>query len=207
MTASFDGKQKVQKICDEIRKNTLEPALHEAHEIEIHAKKRAEDILLEAERKKEKILADVEQEIAKKQNIFENVLESAKKQVVESIKQHITDALFTDQLQQVIEAISSQEEVVADLIDKLVSHLREQGFQGAISPFIPEKADSEKVAGLVAKKSLKSLEAPISLDSLAGGVQLRLADKGLTLDLSSDTILELIASFVRSEFRGILFKK
>ena len=60
------GKDKIQKICDALRKETLEPAKQEAREIVENAHLKADEILQEAKKKAEESTRRVEMEISER---------------------------------------------------------------------------------------------------------------------------------------------
>ena len=66
------GKNKIQKICDVLRKETLEPAKQEAAEIVENAHIAASKILVDAQKKGQELLSLAEKEIAEKKKVFES---------------------------------------------------------------------------------------------------------------------------------------
>ena len=54
------GKDKVKKICDVLKRETLEPAKHEADEIVASARKKADEILADAHKEAKKMLDDAQ---------------------------------------------------------------------------------------------------------------------------------------------------
>lgn len=201
-----EEQSKIQKICEEIRKNTIEPALKEAAEIEMHAKKNAEQILVEANEKKQHMLEMAQKEIEEKQKIFENALQLAKQRVMENIKQTIEEALFSKQFMQILQQHTSKKEVVAQIISALLHIVETQELQH-FTVFVPEQSDVQQLAAQVGRGFMDQLQKKIiPLEGLTGGAKLKIEDKSLVIDLSDEAIEQLLAKFVRKEFRKILFK-
>ena len=50
-------------------------------------------------------------------------------------------------------------------------------------------------------------EGAIRVGSFGGGVQIRLRDKNMVLDLSDKALQQLLASFLRESFHNYLFKE
>ena len=66
------GKDKIQKICDALRKETLEPAKQEAREIVENAHLAASEIVREAKKKAEAAVSKAEIEINEKKKVIIN---------------------------------------------------------------------------------------------------------------------------------------
>ncbi|MBI3237176.1 MAG: DivIVA domain-containing protein, partial [Chlamydiales bacterium] len=64
------GKDRVKKICDVLRKETLEPAKKQADEILEEARRTADQIIEEARTSSKKIQEEADSEIQKQKAIF-----------------------------------------------------------------------------------------------------------------------------------------
>jgi V/A-type H+-transporting ATPase subunit E len=76
---------RIQKICDALREETLEPAKEEAQHIIEQAKVHAEEIKKEAEKQKQTLLDNSKKTIEKDRNVFNSSLEQATKQSLEEL--------------------------------------------------------------------------------------------------------------------------
>src|SRR5438045_3539823 len=88
------GHEKIQKICEALRNETLEPSLREAETIISEAKKKAEGIIQESEKKAEDLIKMAKEEILREQLIFQGALKASAKQAVEMLRQDIEKRLF-----------------------------------------------------------------------------------------------------------------
>jgi V/A-type H+-transporting ATPase subunit E len=55
--------------------------------------------------------------------------------------------------------------------------------------------------GAIEKLKSKSVE----VGSIEGGVQVKIVDQNLTIDMSDESLKNLLASFVRDDFRSVIF--
>lgn len=74
MKTTDTGKNKIQKICDLIKSETIEPAQQEAREIVENAHLQAKEIVDEARRQAEEIHAKALREIEQKKKVCESSL-------------------------------------------------------------------------------------------------------------------------------------
>src|SRR3990170_4430527 len=92
------GDEKIQKICDALRKGTLEPAQKEAERILKEAKAKAEQIIKEGHQEANRHLEEARAEIEKERNVFHSSLEQAGRQALEQLRQAIEYDLFSQEL-------------------------------------------------------------------------------------------------------------
>lgn len=202
------GQDKIQKICDELRESTLEPAIKEAERIISDAHERAQAIIKEAEKDSENLIKVARQEISQERNVFQSSLSQSVKQSLESLKQDIVEKLFNDQLKEVLQNETSDPKVIAKVIDCIVTAIEKEGISANLSAIIPKHISEREVNAMLAQGILQKLkEHSVVLGSFNGGTQIKLNDKGLTLDITADAVKELLARFVRKDFRKLIFKE
>lgn len=202
------GQDKIQKICNELRESTLEPAKKEAELIISDAHNRAQEIIKKAEKDSENLISLAREEIRQERNVFQSSLSQSVKQSLESLKQDITEKLFNDQLKEVVQNETSDPKVIAKIIDCIVTSIEKEGISANLSAIIPKHISEREVNALLAQGILQKLkEHSVVLGSFNGGTQIKLNDKGLTLDITADAIKELLARFVRKDFRKLIFKE
>jgi len=200
------GQDKIQKICDKLRHEILEPAQTEAKKIVESAKANAEKIILEAEKQAEQLIKQARGQIEQERNVFRSSLQQSSKQVLETLRQEIEQKFFNEELQTVIEKETANPKLIADLINGLVSVLEKEGIKGDISVVIPQKVSTQEVNVLLldgVRKKLKN--KPLEIGHFAGGVQVKLLGKKMTLDLTDHSLRELLANFARKDFRQLIF--
>lgn len=200
------GQEKIQKICDKLRRETIEPAKEEAHHIIEAAKQRADEIIKEAENHTEQLLKLARTQIEQERNVFQSSLHQAGKQAVEALRQDIENKIFSKDLQVILDKNMGDPKLIADLINALVKTLEKGGAAADFSAVIPKVVSREQVIALLldeVKKQLK--DKPLELGSFGGGVQLKLVGKRMTIDITDQAIKELLSNYARKDFRQIIF--
>ncbi len=200
------GKDKIRQICDALRSETLEPAKVEASTIIEDAQAKRDRILRDAEAEAAALIAEARKSIEQERHVFEGSLAQAAKQSMESLKQTIESRLFNEQLFSLVEGVTNSPAVVASFIDAIVSALGKEGLDADLVAIVPKSIDSKKVSKLLAEGVLKTLkDKAIEVGSFAGGAQVKLRDKKMTIDLSDEAIRELLTGFLREDFRKLFF--
>lgn len=201
------GEDKIQKICDSLRRETLEPAKQEAHKLLEEAKERAENLIAEARELAEKHLASNRESIEKERQVFHSSLEQAAKQSLEELRQAIEHKLFHDELEAVLQEHMLDPKVIAKIITAIIKAIEKEGVSVELSAVIPQAASTADVNRLLGEGILKQLqEKSISLGEFAGGAQIKLHDKKMAIDMTDTALMELLARYVRKDFRKFLFK-
>ena len=200
------GQDKIQKICDKLRHETLEPAKKEAQEILAEARKKAETIKEEAERHAAQLIKQAKGQIEQERNVFYSSLQQAAKQTVEGLRQEIEHRLFNEELQHVLEKQLADPKIIAEIINGIVKAIEKEGLATDITAVIPRIVSAEDVNALLLEGIRRRLQnKPLELGSFAGGAQVKLHGKKMTLDLSDQAIKELLANYVRKDFRKLIF--
>ncbi len=206
MKATETGKDKVKKICEVLRRETLEPAEQEAYELLQRARLEAEAILAEARRNAEEVRAEARQEIERKKAVFEASLKQACQQTIETLRQTIIDKLFNPELSRLLSQSLQEGKVVARLIEVIIEALEKQGIDGDITAYVASAVPARDINALLAPKVIQRLrEKGVLVGSLSGGVEIKLGKENITLDLSENALKEMVASYARKDFRVMLF--
>ncbi len=199
-------KDKVKKICDVLRKETLEPTKQEAKEILENAQMRAKEIINKAESDAQKILLDSEKLKEEKTKALEASLKLASRQALESLKAKIEKELFQTNLAELVRNELNKKDRIADLITTLIQAIEKEGIDTDLSVYISEKVPVKEINLLLAKHILEKLkEKSVVLGDFLGGVKIELKDEKITLDMSDQAIIDLIAEYIRRDFRSLLF--
>ncbi len=200
------GQDKIQKICDKIRRETIEPAKQESQAIIDEAKRKANEIIAVAEEHKNQIFKQAKVQIEQERNVFQSSLQQAAKQTVESLRQEIENKFFNEELESLLAKPMSDPKVIANIINGIVKSLDKEGLSTDISIVIPKIVSPDEVSGLLldnVKKRLK--EKPLEVGYFTGGAQVKLLGKRMTLDLTDQAIKETLSNYVRKDFRQLLF--
>lgn len=197
---------KIKQICDSLRKETLEPAKLEAEKIIQEAKDKAAQIVAEAEEQAERIQAHARADIEQEKNVFQSSLAQAAKQSIEALRQSVETKLFNEELESFLEQESSKPSVIASLIQSIIEAVEKEGVEADLLAIIPEKVSAKEVSALLGDTILKKLgKNSISVGHFNGGAQVKLVGKNMTIDITDSTLKELMSSYVRKDFRKMIF--
>lgn len=197
---------KIKKICDALRKDTLEPAENEALRIIEDAKDKSKKIILEAEAEANKIIKRAQSEMEQERSVFQSSLSQAAKQGIELIRQEIQSKLFNPELEKLVVKSSADPKIVASLIEAMAKAISQQGLGSDLLAYIPKDISPQAVNSLLHETVIHHLKnGTVELGSFKGGAKIRLTDKKMTLDMTEDTLKELIATFISKDFRKFIF--
>lgn len=201
------GKDKIKKICDILKAETIDPAKKEAEEILNQAAQEAHQIIKEAEKKAEEIILEARKNIEKERAIFESSIAKAFKQSIETLKQDIENKLFNEEFSHWVQKHTADPSLAGRLITALVKALEEKGVSADFSAYIPREIPASEVNAALSNEIVKKLrEKSVVIGDFDGGVKLKLHDKRMTLDLSDQAIKELLERYIRKDFHKLLFQ-
>lgn len=202
------GKDKVKKICDVLRKETLEPSQKQAEEILLQASLQAQEIIAQAHREKEHLLIAAKEMIAQKTAIFESSLSQTSRQVIEALKQEITENLFSKELFHLLKVEMNEKEVLSRLISAVIGAIEKEGIESDLSVYIPEAVPAREINALLLQNILNKLqEKSVLIGPIHGGIALKLHDKNITIEITDASLEELIERYSRRDFHELIFKK
>jgi len=206
MQQNITGDERLAAICQMIRNETLDPAREEAEELRRQAEINADNIIEQAKKKAEKLLAETRDQIEEERVTFQDALKSAARQTLEILKQRIERELFNPQLSEYLEEEFDDEQKTAELISLIIENIRDQGLEGNLSIWIGQKLNKEKVAAHLTKKALSSIPKDgIKVSDHKYGCTVKIIDQHLALEITPESIRDLMTNFLRSDFRSYLF--
>jgi V/A-type H+-transporting ATPase subunit E len=206
MKGTETGKDKVKKICDILRRETLEPAEVEAQQVVHSAKEQAEQIVAAARKEAEKLLREAGQEIDRQRNVFQSSLGQACKQAMEALKQGIEEKIFNQELGRLITKHTQDPKVIAQLVTAVINGIEKEGVEVSLSVYIPAAVPARSVNMLLAHEILDKLkEKSILVGPLTGGIEVKLHKENITIDISDAALKELVANYIRKDFRELIF--
>ncbi len=94
MKSVATGKDKVKKICEVLKRETLDPAKKEADAIIHQAREGAAKIIEEARSDAKKVHSDAKKQIDEERNVFESSIHLACKKSLSTLKQEIEEKLL-----------------------------------------------------------------------------------------------------------------
>ena len=200
------GKDKIQKICDSLRKETLEPAKQEAREIVENAHMQASEIVAEAKAKAISMLEESEKEMEEKKRVFHASLNLACRQGIEQLKQKIEKDLFNQELASLVIKETTEPKVIANLLNSFMKSMEEKGIEEDFVALIPKGISPRSINELLAARVLERLQnKTVVASDIGGGLQIQLKGRQITIDISDVVVRELIAQYIRRDLRDLVF--
>jgi V/A-type H+-transporting ATPase subunit E len=199
------AENKIQEICEKIRKDTLDPARVEAHLMIESAEKRAEQIVEEAKREAESSRAETKKDFQNQLSVHEVGLDLAVKQAVSKLKQEVMK-IFHKELGRLVTKEVQEPHVIAKMLTALLGALEKDGIKGDINVLLPKilsvEALFENLTGEIKKKLEKET---IAIGDFAGGIALKLLDHKIMIDMSDKALKELLVSYASEELKEKIF--
>ncbi len=206
MKALEKGPDKLKKISEDLRYEVLEPAHREAELIIEEAKLEAQKIMDKANVEAEQNLELARKKIGQERNVFENSLLLAGKQAFVSLKQNIENKLFNTNLNEIVKKETPDCQLIASIINAIILAVENEGLSSNFKAYIPKLVPAEKVNQFLLPSVLSNLEnQSVELGEFATGAKVTLCDKNITLDISDEALKELLSSYVRKDFRHLIF--
>lgn len=200
------GKDKIQKICDSLRKETLEPAKQEAREIVENAHMQASEIVAEAKAKAVSMLEESAKEMEEKKRVFHASLNLACRQGIEQLKQKIEKDLFNQELASLVIKETTEPKVIANLLNSFMKSMEEKGIEEDFVALIPKGISPRSINELLAARVLERLQnKTVVASDIGGGLQIQLKGRQITIDISDVVVRELIAQYIRRDLRDLVF--
>lgn len=201
------GKSKLGEICEILRKETLEPAQNDAKGIVDSARIESQKIIELAHAEAKQIMDDAHAKIEQERKLFENSMDLASKQSFDELRQKVEEHLFAIELSQLGAGMLKEGELVAKLLGAIINAIEKEGLGSnlalAISGILkPEEISKHLMDGI--KQKLEKNEIPI--ESIDSGAVIKIVDKKMRIDVSEQSLKELMGTFLRDSFRQILFK-
>lgn len=200
------GQEKIRKICDALRSETLEPAKVEAAKIIEEAKAKADQIVAEGRAQRDKMIAEAHAAIEQERTVFHSSLEQSEKQVLDSLRLGVEQKIFNEGLQKLLAEEMGDPKVIGRLIDAIVKSIEKEGLSKDFAAIIPQAVSAESVNLQLMRDVQQQLgQGPMPLGDFSGGVQIKLIDKKLTLDVTDKALCDFLKSYVRKDFRKLIF--
>lgn len=200
------GKDKVKKICEVLKKETLEPAKKEADRIIAKARVDGEKIIEDAKREAQKLQEEAKKRIKEERNVFQASINLACKKSLDTLKQEIEKKLFNEELDHFIRKQMNHPDIVAELISAIVKGIEKEGIDVNLKALISSTVSPQAVNQALAKGIVDRLkEKSVEIGDIMGGAQVKIVDKNLTVDMTDEALKTLLANFVREDFRSVIF--
>lgn len=202
------GKEKVKKICEALKKETLDPARHEAEALINTAKKHAQEILVDAKKQAEKIVEDARILAEQQKMTVQATLAKACTQTLESLKEKIEEKLFNAEVGKLLVKPLQDPKILARLVTAVVEAIEKEGLNADLSAYVSSAVPANEVNQHLTSEILHKLqEKGVLLSPIGGGIQVKVVQNNMTIDLSDAAFKELIATYIRKDFRELVFGK
>ncbi len=199
------GEDKVKKICEAIRSQTLDPAKQEAKDIVQKAIEEAEKIVKRAHEEAHHILQENEKKIQQEKNVLRSALSLSCKQSLQALKQEIEENIFSKEISNMIKNCMD-ESSVAKFLDVICGAIEKEGISSDLEVYLSKNLSKEDVAKKLASSVLSKIKGKtFGLSSVASGVEVKISDDDMTIELSDDVLKQLLSQFVREDFRELIF--
>lgn len=153
------------------------------------------------------MIKKAKEEIAREKNVFQASLGQAAKQTMETLRQQVETELFNPEIEQAIREQMAKPEIIADLIKAVVHAIEKEGLGADLEAVIPKAVPPKQVAALLGEEVLKKVKGhELTIGGFAGGAKIKMGQKNMTIDVSDSALKELVSSFVRKDFRDLLFQ-
>lgn len=198
---------KVKKICEIIKKETLEPAQQEAKNLLEQAHRQADEILSDAHLQANKIKEDTYLELERQKTMFQASLNQACQMALTEIKQKIETQLFNPALLKLIRESLKDEKTIARMIEAVIQAIIKGGIDTDLNVAIASSVSPSEVYTLLSKEVVERIKKePAVVSTIGGGIKVKLVEDNIVLDLSDAAFEELIASYIRKDFKKHIFK-
>lgn len=203
------GKEKIKKICDELRDEILEPAQKEAREIIEKAKQQADEMITQAYKETERLHLNAKTAIEQDILAFHSSLRQAAKQGLEMLRQSIESTFFDEHLSTLIEKEMENPRLIADLINAIVKALEKEGLAVDLAVLVPKMISVRQLNEFLLREVLSSLDNhSVATGDFNAGVRLKVQNKKMTIDISEDALKELLGTNIfRKDFRKMIFNQ
>ena len=200
------GEEKIQKICDALKKQTIMPAKKQAEEIIENAKMEAKNILENAGKEAEEIKKKANKDIENKKKQGLSAVKLSCRQVVDELKQNIEKNFFKKNLKDLVVKGVEDSKVIASLIKAIIEAIEKEGIDTDLSAYVPKHVKTEEINRCLAKDILEKLKEKKVLEGdFSGGAKVKMHDMQMTLDISDEAITSLVAEYIRKDFRDMIF--
>jgi len=200
------SEEKIQKICDLLKRETLEPAEKEASEIVEEAKKKAAKILAQGQHQAEEMIKEAKKNIEQQWSVFHSSLSQGARQTLETLRQAIEEKFFNEEIPALLQKEIAEPKVIAAFLRAILLGIEKEGISGDLQAFIPSKVSKEAVIACLSREILEKFEGQtLEIGDFAGGALLKVKKHKMVLDLTDRALKELLANTIRKDFREALF--
>ena len=204
--ATGGSNRQVTEICEIIRKEAIDAAKQEAAKIIENANGEADKIISQARNEAGEINEKLKKTLAMDKSVFESSLRLAAKQSISKLKQSIEE-MFCNELEQLLlDGGMKDANVIAKLINAIVDGIEKEGLEVDLKVLIPKTVDLKNVSCMLTESVVKRIgKDNIILDGFSGGVVVKMVGKKISIEITDQTIKELLSANLNAELRSLVF--
>jgi V/A-type H+-transporting ATPase subunit E len=199
------GSDKIKKICDAIRYETLEPAKQQAKLIIEQATDQAAAIVQEARIQAETILDNAKKMHDKERAIFESSMVHSAKIFKEKLKLEIEEHFLSSAIGELSLNLFKKDELCAKLVSAFIEGLKNKSLNGDLTLILSEGINKEEFVKALSS-NIKNIISSVQVQSISPGVSIRSEKDNLRIDLSQQQLTQAILDAIRSDFRKYFFE-
>lgn len=199
------GSDKIKKICDAIRHETIEPAKQQAKMILEQASDQAASIIQEARDQAESMLQHAKKQHEKEKQIFESSMAHSAKLFKEQLRLDIEQHFLSETLSDVSNQVFKSTELAAKIVNALVHGLSQKSLSGDLVLILSKTMDKQDVVKHLAK-DVSSRMADIKNSEEISGIVLKSQKDGLRIEISQDQLTSALMESIRADFRKYFYQ-
>lgn len=199
------GSEKIKKICDAIRHETLEPAKQQARAIIEQASDQAATIIQDARNQADSILEAAKKQHEKERQIFESSMVHSSNLFKERLKQEIENNFLSPSLEKIASSIFNDAKMTAQIVSAIVEGWNKQSGSGDLATLISQginKEDFIKSLSADVKARMIKIEAQEAIK----GVVLKSQGENLRIEISQNQLVEALMNALRQDFRKFFYQ-
>jgi len=198
---------KIDKLTEKIYNEGIEKAKNEAKNIISEAEKNAEEILANAKKEANKIKSDAEKDQENLKNEVNAELKMASDQVIENLKQQVTDIIVANTLDKSLDKSLNGAEFLQSIIVSLVSNWDVNSGKNDISILLPKDKEKEFTKSFT-DSLLKELNNKVEINFDKGfkeGFIIEPKDGNFKISFTKNDFINFFKSHLKPKIREILF--
>jgi len=198
------GSDKIKKICDTLRHETLEPAKQQARLILEQASDQAAAILQEARSQAELILENGKKMHEKERLIFEASMAQAAKIFKEKLRLEIENRFLSKSLEEVTTQLFNEPALVAQIVSALIEGLKSKGQNGDFTLILSAHLDKDLFIEALAS-AVKGQIGRVESTQMEQGVIVKCEGDDLRIDVNQSQMTQSLMEALRLDFRKFFY--
>jgi len=199
------GSDKIKKICDAIRHETLEPAKQQARLIVEQAIDQAALIIQEARAQADAVMENARKSHEKEKHIFESSMVHSAKLFKEKFCSDIETHFLSSSINKVSSHLFHQSDMCAQVVSALISGFKNKSLNGDLVVILSSELNKQDFINHLTsdvKKQISSVEN----GTFSQGVILKVEGENLRIDFNTQGLNEALMDSVRPDFRKYFYQ-